>query len=153
MKNREILEIISQHPFFGGMDPKHLATIAGCGSNRVFKADELLAHEGAPSDHFYLIRHGRVAIEMHTTSRGHRLLQTLAEGDIVGWSWLFPPHYWNFDVRAIDQTRVLALDGKCLRGKCEADKEMGYELMKRFARVMADRLQSTRMQLMDFYGD
>jgi CRP-like cAMP-binding protein len=76
----------------------------------------------------------------------------LAAGEVLGWSWLIPPYHWKFDARAIEQTRALALDGKCLRTKCEEDHDLGYELLKRFAQIMEERLQATRLQLLDVYG-
>ncbi len=80
------------------------------------------------------------------------MIATLGEGAVVGWSWLFPPYRWSFDARALELTRTVAFDGACLRGKCEADTTLGYELMQRFAAVMLDRLQATRLQLLDVYG-
>jgi hypothetical protein len=79
-------------------------------------------------------------------------IDTLEDGDVLGWSWLFPPHKWNFDSRAIALTRALVLDAKCLSGKCEEDHHLGYEMMRRFSAIMVDRLKATRLQLLDLYG-
>jgi hypothetical protein len=80
------------------------------------------------------------------------VIATLEEGDIMGWSWLVPPYYWRLDARAVQQTHVLALDGKCLRSKCEENHDLGYELLKRFTQVIEQRLHATRMQLLDVYA-
>jgi CRP/FNR family cyclic AMP-dependent transcriptional regulator len=64
-----------------------------------------------------------------------------------------PPYRWHFDARAVELTRAIALDGECLRGKCEEDHDLGYEIMKRFALVIAERLEATRLQLLDVYGN
>jgi hypothetical protein len=79
-------------------------------------------------------------------------LETLHDGDLVGWSWLFVPHRWEFDGRVQTDTALISFDGACLRGKCESDHELGYELMKRFAQVIISRLQATRLRLLDVYG-
>ena len=84
--------------------------------------------------------------------RGAIAIDTVGEGDVLGWSWLIPPYHWHFDARAVEPTRAIALDGRCLRGKCDADHELGYELMKRFAQVIEQRLEATRWQLLDVYG-
>ena len=97
-------------------------------------------------------RRGRVALEVAAPGARAMIIETLEEGDVVGWSWLFPPHRWSFDARAVGPVRAVAFDGACLRGKCEDDKALGYELMRRFAGVMLDRLQATRLQLLDVYG-
>ncbi len=89
---------------------------------------------------------------MAAPGRPPLVLQTVGAGDILGWSWLIPPYHWMFDAVALEPTRTIALDGRCLRGKCEADRVLGYELLKRFAHIMEQRLQATRLQLLDLYG-
>ncbi len=149
---RTLDELIAASPVFAGLDPEDLALIAGCGSNVGFEEGELIARDGDPADSFYLIRVGRVALEMHTPTQGGLVIETLDPGDIVGWAWLFPPYRWHYDVRAIEPVRAIAFDGACLRGKCDDRRDLGYELMLRFAQVMNDRLQHTRFRLLDIYG-
>jgi len=150
MENLE--RILSEHPFVKGLEPRYLELVVGCAANTLFKEGEYLFHEGEEANNFYIIRHGKVAVELYTPERGAVIIDALEEGDILGWSWLIPPYHWHFDGRAIEQTRAIALDGKCLRGKCEKDHDLGYELLKRFANVMEDRLESTRMRLLDVYS-
>jgi CRP-like cAMP-binding protein len=144
--------ILAEHPFFAGLDKEYLAIIAGCAKNVTFKAGESIFREGQPADWFYLIRAGHVALDITAPPRGRVTVQTLEAGEVLGWSWLFPPYKWHFGATALEDTRALAMDGKCLRGKCDTDPRMGYELMKRFARVMLERLQGARVQLLDVYG-
>jgi CRP-like cAMP-binding protein len=145
-------ELIVSSPVFAGLSADDLTLIAGCGKNTGFEAGQLFAREGDPADTFFLIRHGRVALELNTPHRGGLLIETLESGDIVGWSWLFPPYRWHYDARAVDGVRAIVFDGACLRGKCEEDKTLGYDLMLRFARVMNGRLQNSRARLLDVYG-
>lgn len=145
-------ELIAASPVFAGLGAEDLSLVAGCGRNDGFDAGELIARDGDPADSFFLIRQGRVALEMHTPTQGGLIIETLDPGDIVGWAWLFPPYRWHYDVRAIEPVRGIAFDGACLRGKLEEQKELGYELMLRFAQVMNDRLQHTRFRLLDIYG-
>ncbi len=153
MPIHSIDEILATLPTFEGLDPEWLALIAGCGQNRGFEAGEYLAREGDEADTFYVIRHGHVALELPGAARGSLLISTLGDGAVVGWSWLLPPYRWAFDVRATELTRVIAFDGACLRGKCDADPALGYALMQRFAGMILDRLQATRLQLLDVYGN
>lgn len=152
MPMRSIEDLVAELPAFAGLDAAQRELIAGCGANRVFEAGEHLAREGDAADAFFVIRHGRVALELAAPPKGALMIATLGEGAVVGWSWLFPPYRWSFDARALEQVRAVAFDGACLRGKCDADHELGYELMRRFAGVMLDRLQATRLQLLDVYG-
>jgi CRP-like cAMP-binding protein len=84
--------------------------------------------------------------------RGALTVETVDAGDVVGWSWLFRPFRWHFDARALDPVRAIALDGACLRGKCDQDHTLGYELLNRFSPVLLERLQATQLQLIDVYG-
>jgi CRP/FNR family cyclic AMP-dependent transcriptional regulator len=148
-----IAELLEAHPFFKGLEPEYIALIAGCGVNVAFREDEFIFREGDPAEHFYIIRHGRVALETFVPGRGPLVIETISEGDVLGWSWLFPPYRWSSDARAVDVTRAVALDGVCLRGKCDADPRLGYELMRRFAQIIMDRLSATRLRLLDIYGN
>jgi CRP-like cAMP-binding protein len=144
---------VAESPVFHGLPEAHLELIAGCGRNTGFEAGEYLFREGDQADTFYLLRHGRVMLETFVPGRGALTVQTVDNGDVVGWSWLFPPYRWHFDARALDPVRVVAFDGACLRRKCNDDHSLGYELLRRFSPVMLERLQATRMQLLDVYGN
>ena len=144
--------LLSRHPFFAGLKPAYLSLIAGCAQNVHFRAGTHLAREGEPANQFFAIRSGRVAIETFVPSRGPVTLQTVGEGEILGWSWLFPPYIWQFDAHAREDVRATAFDGACLRTKCDADPALGYELMKRLARLVSQRLEASRRQLLDVYG-
>ena len=149
----ETLEgLIAEHPLFEGMETSHLKLLAGCASNVRFEPGQSVFREGEEANQFYLIRHGKVTLEIHAPPRGSIMIQTLGEGDVLGWSWLFPPYRWKFSAKANELTRAVALDGKCLRGKSEEDHDLGYELQKRFARVIQERLQATRLQLINIYS-
>jgi CRP-like cAMP-binding protein len=149
----ETLEaILAKTPIFDGLDKHYLELLAGCASNTRFDANEYIFKEGEEATQFYIIRHGKVALELFAPPRGPLTIETISEGDVLGWSWLFPPYRWHFTARALDLTRAIALDGVCLRGKCEQDKGLGYEFLKRFSEIMMLRLQATRLQLLDLYG-
>ena len=149
---RTIDMLIAETPTFAGMAPEHLELIAGCGWNERVPAGTRLLREGEPADRFYILRHGVIALEIEAPGRGPLILETLHDGDVVGWSWLFAPYRWAMDGRAVEDCSMVTFDGACLRGKCESDHELGYQLMSRFAQNVIDRLQSTRMQLIDVYG-
>jgi CRP/FNR family transcriptional regulator, cyclic AMP receptor protein len=152
MEKVTIDSLIAEHAFFKGLDEAYLTLIAGCGANVRFEAGQHLGREGDPADRFYAIRQGKVAIDVFVPNRGIVTVQTVSEGELVGWSWLFPPYRWRFDARAVDLVRATSFDGACLRQKCEQDPRMGYELMKRFVRVVSNRLEATRLQLLDVYA-
>jgi len=147
-----LAELIASSPVFAGMTDEDLALIAGCAWNIGFKVDEVLFREGDDADTFYLVRRGRVSLELHTPDRGGIVIDTAEPGDVVGWSWLFPPYHWHYDARAVENVRAIAFDGACLRGKSTEDTRLGYDLMQRFAAVMIDRLKHTRFRLLDVYG-
>lgn len=150
MKTMAVL--VGEMPALTGLSAAHRDLVAGCAKNVRFEAGKYIFREGDPADLFYAIRGGAVALEIHVPAREAVIVETLHEDDLLGWSWLFPPYRWSFDARALEPVSAIAFDGACLRGKCEEDKKLGYELMQRFASVMLDRLQATRLQLLDVYG-
>jgi len=153
MEKETIDSLLGEHPFFKGLKAESLKLIAGCGSNVRINAGQYLCRAGEEADRFYAIRHGKVALEVDAPPRGAVILQTVGEGELVGWSWLFPPYHWQFDARAVDLVRATSFDGACLRKKCDAEPALGYELMKRLANVVSKRLEATRLQLLDVYGN
>jgi len=149
----ETLErILGEHPFPAGFAPEHLRIVTGCARSHRFDAGQYLVREGAKADEFFLIRHGRVALDVASPGRPPVLIETVHEGEIVGASWLVPPYRWMFDAGAIEMTRAIGIDAACLRGKCDADHDLGYEMMQRFLPVIARRLHATRLQILDVYG-
>lgn len=144
--------LLAEHPFFEGLEPRHLDLIVGCATNVRFDAGTFIFREGEEANAFYIIRHGQVALEIFVPQRGPITIETIGQGEVLGWSWLFPPYHWHFDARVVTLTRAIALDGKCLRTKCEEDHDLGYQLVKRFAHIIMQRLQATRLQLLDVYG-
>lgn len=153
MNPKPIESLLKDNPLFQGLPESDLQVIAGCASNVKFDPGDFLFREGRQANAFYLIRYGKVSVEFFAPGRGPITIQTPDEGDVIGWSWLYPPHEWSHDARALTLTRAIAFDAKCLRAKCDADPRLGYELMKRFARLVHERLESTRLQLLDLYGD
>jgi CRP/FNR family transcriptional regulator, cyclic AMP receptor protein len=137
---------------FAGMQAGQLELMAACAATRVFGDGEYLTREGDPADTFFVIRKGSVAIETHVPQRGALVIETLHDHELVGWSWLVPPYRTQFDVRANGPAHTIAFDGACLRGKCDADPLLGYELLRRFSAVLLERLQATRLRLIDVYG-
>jgi CRP/FNR family cyclic AMP-dependent transcriptional regulator len=148
----ETLEpILAKHPFLKGLKPEHLKILVGCASNVRFNAGQFLFHEGEEANEFYMIREGKVAVQIQGAERGPIIVQTIGEGEVLGWSWLIPPYRWRFDVKALELTRAIALDGKCLRTKSEEDHDLGYQLLRRFAGIIVERLEAARLQLLDVY--
>jgi CRP-like cAMP-binding protein len=149
---KKLETIIADHPFLMGIDKKFLAILADCARNVTFSPGDYIFREGDEAHYFYLLRQGRVSLEIDVPDHRAILVQTLDDGEIVGASWLVPPYRWAWDARAIDTTRVVALDAVCLRAKCDADHDFGYELMKRFTPAVGRRLQAARLQLFDMYS-
>lgn len=143
---------LAAQTFFAGLDERALRLIAGCATNVHVADGTYLFHEGEAADLFYLVRRGRVALELHRPGAGPYVLDTVEDGQVLGWSWLVPPYRWFLDARAVDAVSLISIDGACLRGKCDDDPTLGYPLMQRVARVMHGRLRSARVRLLDLYG-
>lgn len=144
--------VLRDVPMFQGLDSDELVLLAGCATNVHFDEGAVLFREGDSADVFYAVRQGAVALEIFIPTRGAVTIETLEDGEVLGWSWLFPPYRWHFDAKALTPIRATAFDGACLRDKCDQDPRLGYHLMSRFAQVMIERLQWTRLRLLDVYG-
>jgi CRP/FNR family cyclic AMP-dependent transcriptional regulator len=143
--------ILREHQFLRGLDEKYLEFLTGCASNLRFKAQEFLFREGEEASAMYLLRSGRVALEVDIPGQGSVQIQSVEEGEVLGFAWLFSPYRWQFDGRAVEPVRAIAFDGRCLREKCEADHDLGYEIVKRFLHQVYQRLDRARFQMLDVY--
>jgi CRP-like cAMP-binding protein len=146
-------ELIAEAPVFAGLKPEYLQLISSWGRLIELDADEYVLREGERAQTFYIIRRGAIALEVRGAGRAVLIVDTKHDGDIVGWSWLFAPYRWQFDGRTTETCSLVAIEGARLRDMCEDDHEFGYQLMRRFASVVQQMLQNTRMQLLDFYGN
>jgi CRP/FNR family transcriptional regulator, cyclic AMP receptor protein len=152
MKTEGLGKILEKHPFFSGLKEHDLQFIAGCASNHRFSTDDIIFREGEKASKFYVVREGKISLEIYLPDRGSLIVQTIGKGEVFGWSWLFPPYRWHFHARAVEPARLIALDGECVRNKCETNYEFGYELMKRISSIVGERLQATVLQLLDIYN-
>jgi CRP/FNR family transcriptional regulator, cyclic AMP receptor protein len=152
MKIHGLDSIITSHAFFSGLGAADVAMIAGCAENVRYLAGESLFHAGDPANHFFVVRAGKVALELHPPGHDVFRFATLGEQEVLGWAWLIPPYRWLVDARALEVTRLLRFDGTCLRRKCDDDPRLGYDLMQRFARVLVEQFGHLQLQLMDVYG-
>jgi len=140
--------VIAAHPFLTGWKPEHLRALVDNAMMMSWQPGEIVFREGDPANRFYLIQQGRVALESRREEAEPVLIQHIGPGDVLGWSWLFPPYCWHFDARIIEPTTAIFFYGTRLRENCEQDHDLGYELMKRMAQVLIHRLQATRRQLL-----
>lgn len=153
MNPTDLQRAITEHPFWAGINERFLPLLYQCGGRERFAANREIFREGRKANRFYLIHQGRVALEVFVPGRGVKTIQTLDAGDALGWSWLFPPYRWHFTARSLEEdTEAITFDATPLRSGAKKDHELGYELASRVAKIMSERLQATRMQLLDFYG-
>lgn len=152
MTVKSVEEFVKKHPFFKGMSPEHVETVASCAGNARFDAGQPMFRRGDPADHFYLIEKGRVAVDLESVDRGAIIIQTVEPGGALGFSWLFPPYRWQFSAHCVEPVKAYVFDAACIRRKCESDNVLGYQLMKQFSAIIVERLQASRVQLLDMYG-
>jgi CRP/FNR family transcriptional regulator, cyclic AMP receptor protein len=144
--------VIAGHPFLHGLKPAHLRLLADSAMRMGYGPGELIFREGDPANRFYLIEQGRVSLESHRRDEAPVAVQAISPGEVLGWSWLFPPYYWHFHARALEPTTAIFFYGTRLREQCEQDHDFGYEMMTRMTQVVIQRLQATRKQLLAVRG-
>lgn len=145
-------DTLAGHRFFRNVDPAFLRILKACAALVDFRPGEIIFRQGQEADRFYGLVRGRVVLELHTPARGSAVIETLGAGDVFGSSWLFSPYRYEWDARVVRDALVVAFNAQCLRDICEADHDLGYDLIKRFAGILRNRLQRARLQCLDIYG-
>ena len=135
------------HPFLTDLEPRHLERLEACATERIYAAGDFLCREGRPADTFYLVREGRIVLEVHQPGRGGLRLGIVHGGQVLGWSWLVHPHRWRLDARCLEPVRAIEIDARSLRRQCQDDHELGYQILARLVRVIGRRLHAARLRL------
>ncbi len=149
MENLE--SVVKRHPFWRGLDPAYFPFLVEGASWARMDTGETIAAEGEEADRFFLLLHGKVAIEIPASEREQVTVQLVGPGEALGWSWLFPPFRWHFTARAVEETEVIFWDTHLLRKHGDENPEFGYELACRVSHLLSNRLHATHMQLMQMY--
>ena len=148
MKTRTRLEPMAMrvalHPFLAGMNRAELALLTDCAMVVHFNPGEVIFREGELANRFYLIETGKVILESSGRAGDPVIIDRVGAGELLGWSWMFPPYVWHFSARAVERTEAIFFYGTILREYCERDHSLGYELFKRMSAVMIKRLQAAR---------
>jgi CRP-like cAMP-binding protein len=152
MEKKSLKSVLSRHEFLKGLPAPYLDLLTGCAKNTRTEAGKLLFQAGESADRFYLIRQGRVAVELHAKPHRPVAIQTLGPDELLGWSWLIPPYRWHLSARAMEPVAALSFDGRCIRAKFDKDPKLGYEFYRRFALIMSQRLEETFLQMLGICG-
>ena len=139
---------VGLHPFLVGMNRTQLALLTDCALAVQFKKNQVIFREGEPANRFYLIETGKVILESSGEAGDPVVIDTIGAGDLLGWSWMFPPNIWHFTARAVEPTTAIFFYGTILRDYCEKDHLLGYELLKRMTVVMNRRMQAARNKML-----
>jgi CRP/FNR family cyclic AMP-dependent transcriptional regulator len=146
------LELLQTHPFLDGLTTEQIGRLAAWARRSQFRTGVRVFEEGGKADRFWLIRDGHIQLDTYLPGRGSVVIESLRAGTVLGWSWLFDPYVWHFGATAAEPTLTVEFDARGVRRLCEEDPVLGYALVQRFTRVVVDRLQSTRIRLLDLYG-
>jgi CRP/FNR family cyclic AMP-dependent transcriptional regulator len=149
----EVEAQVAAHPFFIGMSAHYIRLLSDCAMATRFEKDQVIFHAGETANRFYLIESGKVVLESRADAGGAPvIIDTIGAGDLLGWSWIFPPYIWHFTARAVEPTSSIFFYGTILRAYCDKDSTLGYELFKRMSEVMMRRLQRARGELLEAMG-
>jgi len=143
---------IREHSLFAGLDEKYFQILDDSASEVSMLRDQIVFRHGEAANHFYIIEGGRISLDIAIPGRGVIPVQTIHAGEVLGWSWIFSPYQWQFNARALEETIAISFDARRVRHAIDADHEFGFQMMIRFSAVMMERLQATRLRLVDVYG-
>jgi CRP/FNR family cyclic AMP-dependent transcriptional regulator len=143
---------VALHPFLAGMNRTQLALLTDCAMASHFPPGQVILRESEIANRFYLIESGKVVLESGESFGEPVVIETIGAGDLLGWSWMFPPYVWHFTARAVKPTQAIFFYGTILREYCERDPSLGYDLFKRMAPVMLRRLQAARNKMLSIHA-
>ncbi|HET8661644.1 MAG TPA: cyclic nucleotide-binding domain-containing protein [Micromonosporaceae bacterium] len=144
-------DLLAEHPFLAGLTDRQLARLSMWAHRAPLHAGRHIFEEGGRADRFWLIRSGLVELHAVVPGRGPVPVETLGSGSVLGWSWMFPPYRWHFGATAVEPTLTVELEGAGVRRICTEDPVLGLDLTRRFMAVVVDRLQNTRLRLVDLH--
>jgi CRP/FNR family cyclic AMP-dependent transcriptional regulator len=150
--NGSLADRVAAHPFVGALSVEQRAALAAHGTPVTFAAGERIFREGTFADRFWLLDNGSVALDMRVPGRGDQIVETLVGRTVLGWSWLYPPYRWHYGAAAREATSAIAFDAASVRRRCELDSGFGYAILRCFTPVIINRLQATRLRVLDLYG-
>ena len=142
---------LREHSLVKGLSDGHVDFLSGCTKNVRVAQGRFLFREGSSADELYLVRSGKIALEVHDGARGTIVLETIGADDALGWAALNPPYRWSLDAQAIEPTLLFAINGACLRQKLDADHSFGYVFTRRLMNEIHERLERLRLQALDVY--
>lgn len=152
MSDKTVLKQLKSHPFVQGLDESYLDLLADCTELRSYNSGDYLLRYQKPAEEFLLLLEGKVLLLNNVPGKDITPLESIIAPNVIGWSWLVPPYRWHFDAKAQSPVSCLVVHSMCLKGKMDTDKEFGYEMYKRFFDVVVDRLQASRLQVLDVYA-
>ena len=147
----QIEQILTEHPFFKDISPAMLEKIRGLSTEEMFDADQYIIRAGQPANAFYIIEYGLVSLEIYVPNRGPVTVERIDDNDVLGWSWLYAPRKWQFDARAMEETRMLVIDADKFYALIHSDPQLGFVVFKRISMVMSHRLQTARRKMLEIY--
>ncbi|MER8114148.1 cyclic nucleotide-binding domain-containing protein [Streptomyces sp. NPDC094031] len=134
------------------LDPVRRERLMSLAREVSFEASTRLFEEGRRADRFWIVRTGTIALDLRVPGRRPAVIETLGHGELVGWSWHFPPHIWQLGAEATSPVRAWEFDAGPVLGLCDEDPEFGRAIALWVGRVVAQRLHASRVRLLDLYA-
>lgn len=153
MNAEPIESVLANHPFFKDIPRDHIEEIAALGRLTRYEKGDIIFREGSDARNFFLVLKGRVVIETLLPHRGLVNIQTVEEGEMLGWSWLVAPFKYRFGARAVQPSELAVFNGKDLQDNFEKDPVLGYRFMKRVLVAITERLEQTRLQMLNIFDN
>ncbi|WP_055586615.1 cyclic nucleotide-binding domain-containing protein [Peterkaempfera griseoplana] len=139
------------HYFLDDLSQEHRTTLTDLAREVSFPAGVRIFEEHRRADRFWVLRRGGVDLDLHIPGHRPSVIETVHGGDLLGWSWLFPPYLWTLGARTRTPVEALEFDAAEVRARCEADPAFGQQLVLRCAAVIGRRLRTTRTRLLELY--
>ncbi|WP_251092010.1 cyclic nucleotide-binding domain-containing protein [Streptomyces sp. Caat 7-52] len=134
------------------LEPVHRERLMTLAREVAFEPGARVFEEGRRADRFWIVRTGTVALDLHVPGRRSAVIETLGHGELLGWSWHYPPHLWHLGAEAVSPVRAWEFDAEQVRAMCAEDPGFGRAVAVWVGRVVARRLHASRVRLLDLYA-
>ncbi len=140
-------DTLRRYSHFSQLSPESLTKLAGIADEQAIPAGQAIFAESDPAEYLYLIVRGEVTLACELGTGEFRVVDTLVDGEMVGWASLVEPYRCHTFATAVKETHFIRLAAAKLRQYCESDHLLGQQLLTQVAQMLSSRLKSARVQL------
>ena len=105
----------------------------------LFDENEFIFRQGDNSDRLYMLREGKVLLELDVSENITVSVSSIKPGNAFGWSAMLEEATYTVNALCTERCEVLSIRSEKLKALLEHDHSMGYILSQRLLVIMKKR--------------